>query len=304
MINYQHLQHGTIKIMSEELLPLGKSNESEVQAGEILPHTSTSAELIQALGGDRGKKYGRFAMAALGSVPWVGSYLGILGALAGLSAEHDQDKINGLLGLWIKEHEPKLKELEQTLIDITSRLDGLGDDIQERIESPDFLALVRDAFRSWDDAETEEKREYIKRLISNAGATKLVPDDLVRLFISWIDTYHESHFAVIKEIFKAPGITRGAIWDAVHTKRPREDSAEADLFRFLIRDLSLGGVIRQEKATTGDGRFLKAQSKYTPKGQGSRVAESAFEDSKPYVLTELGKEFIHYVLSDVVRRIE
>lgn len=28
--------------------------------------------------------------------------------------------------------------------------------------------------------------------------------------------------------------------------------------------------------------------------------ESAFEDTKPYVLTELGKQFVHYVMEDVV----
>jgi hypothetical protein len=32
--------------------------------------------------------------------------------------------------------------------------------------------------------------------------------------------------------------------------------------------------------------------------------ESAFEDSKPYVLTELGKQFVHYTMSEVVGRIE
>jgi hypothetical protein len=31
--------------------------------------------------------------------------------------------------------------------------------------------------------------------------------------------------------------------------------------------------------------------------------ESAFEDSKPYVLTELGKQFVHYTMSEVVARI-
>jgi hypothetical protein len=31
--------------------------------------------------------------------------------------------------------------------------------------------------------------------------------------------------------------------------------------------------------------------------------ESAFEDTKPYVLTELGKKFIHYVMEDVVPQI-
>jgi hypothetical protein len=28
--------------------------------------------------------------------------------------------------------------------------------------------------------------------------------------------------------------------------------------------------------------------------------ESAFENTKPYVLTELGKQFVHYVMEDVV----
>ena len=274
------------------------------QEGEILSPKSAGDALIEELSKGKGKKYVRFIMAALGSVPWIGSYLGILGAIAGLSGEADQDKVNGLLKLWIQEHQPKLEELKTTLGDITSRLDGLGEDIQQRVESPEYLALVRSAFKSWDNAETAEKREYIKRLISNAGATTLCPDDLVRLFIGWIDTYHESHFVVIKEVYQNPGVTRGTIWDKVHTERPREDSAEADLFRYLVRDLSIGGVIRQSKDITPDGQFMKKRTAYVPKGYGSQTMESAFEDSKPYVLTELGKEFVHYVLSDVVKRVE
>jgi hypothetical protein len=31
--------------------------------------------------------------------------------------------------------------------------------------------------------------------------------------------------------------------------------------------------------------------------------ESAFENTKPYVLTELGKKFVHYVMEDVVPQI-
>lgn len=275
----------------------------QAQVGEILAPKSTSDALIEELSKGKGKKYVRFIMAALGSVPWVGSYLSILGAIAGLSGEADQDKVNGLLKLWVQEHQPKLEELKTTLSDITSRLEGLGEEIQQRVESPEYLSLVRNAFRSWDEAETAEKREYIKRLISNAGATTLCPDDLVRLFIGWIDSYHESHFVVIKEVFQNPGITRGAVWDKVHTERPREDSAEADLFRYLVRDLSLGGVIRQSKDTNSDGQFMKKRPAHTPKGFGSQTMESAFEDNKPYVLTELGKEFVHYVLSDVVRRV-
>lgn len=94
------------------------------------------------------------------------------------------------------------------------------------------------------------------------------------------------------------------MWDNVHTNRPREDSAEADLFRYLIRDLSLGGVIRQDKPTNDHGQFMKSHPARTPKGFASKVMESAFEDTKPYVLTELGNQFIHYVLNDVVRRVE
>jgi hypothetical protein len=31
--------------------------------------------------------------------------------------------------------------------------------------------------------------------------------------------------------------------------------------------------------------------------------ESAFEDTKPYVLTDLGKQFVHYTMNEVVTRI-
>jgi hypothetical protein len=32
--------------------------------------------------------------------------------------------------------------------------------------------------------------------------------------------------------------------------------------------------------------------------------ESAFEDSKPWVLTELGGQFVHYTMTELVTRIE
>jgi hypothetical protein len=31
--------------------------------------------------------------------------------------------------------------------------------------------------------------------------------------------------------------------------------------------------------------------------------ESAFEDSKPYELSELGRQFVHYTMNEVVTRI-
>ena len=248
---------------------------------------------------DKRRSHARFILAALGSIPWVG---GFLGAMAARDAEKEQGDINQLQQLWLQEHEEKVQKLWYAFFQILSRLEKFDEEVQARIESPHYLDLVRKGFRSWDQADTEEKRELIRKLLTSAGAIKLCPDDLVRLFIDWIDKYHEAHFKVIREIYKKPGITRGEIWDNVKGERPREDSAEADLFKLLIRDLNTGGVIRQARDTDGAGNFLKQQkSKPT---RGSRTMESAFEDSKPYVLTELGKQFVHYTMEEVVTQIE
>jgi hypothetical protein len=293
--------------MADGLQVIGSDDElaNRPHEGEVLSPKSAGDALIEELTKAKGKKYVRFVMAALGSVPWVGSYLSILGAVAGLSGEADQDKVNVLLKLWVEEHQPKIEELKQTLGDIMDRLDGLGEATQQRIESPEYLALVRRSFRSWDEADTAEKREYIKRLLTNAGATKLCPDDLIRIFISWIDDYHESHFAVIKQVYQNPNTTRANIWDNLNNGvRAREDSAEAGLFRYLMRELSMGGVIEIAKQRDFDGRAFKTTPTRTPRGTASKVVESTYEDTKPLVLTELGQQFVHYVLNDVVKRVE
>jgi hypothetical protein len=253
--------------------------------------------LIERLSHGKGKKYGRFVLAVLSSIPWVG---GVISAAANLSAEKDQEHINELQKLWLEEHKGKIKELGETLNEIFMRLDNFGNEVEERIQSPEYLALVKKSFRLWDEADTNEKKQMFKKLITNAGAITLCSDDLVRLFIHWIDQYHESYFSVIKEIYRNPRITRGTIWDRIYEQRPREDSAEADLFRYLIRELSTGGVIRQERETDMQGRSVKKDTRGQSHESSSRVMESAFEDTKPYVLTELGRQFVHYVMEDVV----
>ena len=107
---------------------------------------------------------------------------------------------------------------------------------------------------------------------------------------------------MIRTIYSQRGITRFEIWDQIYGELPREDSPEADLFRFLIRDLSTGGVIRQERETNQAGQFSR---KRRPKGRFpvSTTIESAFEDTKPYVLTGLGEQFVHYTINEVVSRI-
>ena len=166
----------------------------EVSAELIEPSQDT---LVSKLGAGQSRKYARFVVAALGSIPWVG---GFIAASAALSGEREQQEINNLQRLWLEEHKKKIKDLQSTLAEIFSRLDNFGDEVDQRIESPEYLALVGKAFRSWDEADTEDKRQMLKKLITNAGAIKLCPDDLVRLFLHWIDQYHETHFVVIKEI--------------------------------------------------------------------------------------------------------
>ena len=85
---------------------------------------------------------------------------------------------------------------------------------------------------------------------------------------------------------------------------PRDDSAEADLFKLLIRDLSTGSVIRQYRETNHHGEFLAAKKKATRKGQASSTLESAFERTKEYVLTDLGSQFVHYTMNEVTTKIE
>lgn len=240
----------------------------------------------------------KFSLAALGSIPWVG---GFISAAISLKTEEGTLKTDSLQTQWLEEHQKKIDQLTQTLASIALRFEQLGEDIFERIESESYLILVKKAFQSWDNATTDEKRQYVANLITNASSTSLCSDDIIRLFIDWLNLYHEIHFSVIREIYSNPGSTRYDIWIAIYGEFPREDSAEADLFKLLIRDLSTGGVIRQARDTNYDGQFLKKARARS--SHASNTLESAFEDSKPYVLTELGSQFVHYTLNDVVTRV-
>ena len=257
--------------------------------------------LLEKLAGRTRSKYARFVVsAALGSLPWVG---GVISAAIALQGESGQEHLDELQRLWLREHEERIRSLGATLAEMLNRLDSMGDEIDARIRSEDYLALVRQGFRAWDEVATQEKRELIRKLLTNAGGTKLSPDDLLRQFIDWISQYHEAHFKVIRAIQADPGATRGRIWEGIFGEQPREDSAEADLFKLLIRDLSTGGVIRQERPTNTYGQFVAKKKKNPGKGHAAATLKSAFDDVEPYVLTELGQQFVHYTMNEVVTRI-
>ena len=250
---------------------------------------------LQALEPTRRKRVlSKLITAALGSIPWIG---GFLVAAQAYKEEEGQIQIDTFQRQWLEEHKVRLEALARDLAEIVNRLDSLGEELYDRIESDEYLALVRKAFRSWDQADTELKREYVKRLIANAGASTLCPDDLVRLFLDWLDRYHEAHFIVIREIYKNPAVTRHDIWANIRGEFPRYNSSEADLFRMLIGDLSTGRVIRQIRDTNIHGQFLTKRRGRSP---SPGVLKSAFDDVEPYELTELGREFVHYVFRDVV----
>jgi hypothetical protein len=260
------------------------------------------AELIKYSPKTKGRIIEKVILAALGSIPWVGA---LLSTAATFKTDEKAIKTNVLHTKWLEEHEIKLKKLMITLNEIDERFVSIGEQIEERINSENYLALVRKAFKIWDDSDTDEKKKYVSNLLSNSAGTKLCSDDVIRLFIDWLRIYHELHFAVIKSIYNNPGFTRYEIWLELRDENlPREDSPEADLYKFIIRELSTGGVIRQARNTTEDGRFLKARTiKRSPRGNIGTM-ESAFEGTKQYVLTELGKQFVHYTMTDVTKRIE
>ena len=250
--------------------------------------------------GRRGPKLARFALAFLGgAVPFVG---GAMSGAAGAWSEANQDFLNRILAAWLQLQERELVEIGLTLREVVGRLDIDDPTIQERIQSPEYLAIVRKCFRDWSAAESEEKRVLVRNLLCNAAATRITPDDVIKLFIKWIEDYSEAHFAVIKAVFNHAGSTRRDIWMRIHGATVREDSAEADLFKLLIHDLSTGRVMRQHRATDAHGNFLKASTKRSS-GPRNPLVTSAFEDDKEYELTELGKQFVHYTMTEVVPKL-
>lgn len=248
-------------------------------------------------------KAARGAMqVASGAVPVVG---GILSALAGAWSEREQAKVNRFFEQWVRMLEDEIREKEATVIEIMSRLNLQDEQIAARVESKEFQSLVKKTFRDWAGVESEQKRVLIRNTLSNAAATKISSDDVVRMFIDWIGQYSELHFQVIGAIYNSGGITRGAIWSKIGKGRVREDSADADLYKLLFRDLSTGGVIRQHRETDYYGNFIAKPAAKRPgsSGGGSRTLTSAFDEEDKYELTELGQQFVHYAMTELTPRI-
>jgi hypothetical protein len=254
--------------------------------------------------GIKGATYIRAALQTVGgAIPIAG---GLISAAAGAWSEGDQEKVNKFFEHWIHMLEDELKEKEQTVIEIMERLDLHDEKIAERVESKEFKSLMRKTFRDWGAVESEEKRTYIRNVLCNAASTNLNSDDVIRLFIDWITKFSEMHLQVIAAIYNSSGITRAEIWSKIGKGPVREDSADADLFKLLLSDLSIGRVVRQHREKDSDGNFLTKTPtrRYAQRPGLQRTMKSAFDDEEQYELTELGQQFVHYAMTEVSIKIE
>ena len=235
-----------------------------------------------------------------GAIPYIG---GLISAAAGAWSESEQEKVNKFFEYWISMLKDEMKEKEQTMLEIMARLNLQDEKISKRIESKEYQSLIKKTFREWSGAENEEKRKYIRNILANAAATELSSDDVVRLFIDWINLYSELHFKVIGSIYNSNGISRGAIWKKIGKAPVREDSADADLYKLMIRDLSMGGIIRQHRETDYYGNFISKTKTNNKSSARGKTMTSAFDNDELYELTSLGQQFVHYAMNELAPRI-
>lgn len=249
-------------------------------------------QLNEATEKGAGPKATRLALQFVGGmIPVAG---GVFSGISDLWETREREQFQNVTAAWLKLQEEEIREIARTLQEVLYSLDLEDEKINARLHSQEYLAIIKKCFRDWNAAESITKREFIKNLLMNTAINDLIPDDLARLFIDWIDHYSDSHFKVLKEIFKHKtiGISRREIWKNLNGKNHKENSAEADLFKLIIHDLTVGRIIRQYRETDDNGNFLKQ----TYKKNSSQTLSSAFDDEKIYVLTELGKQFVDYII--------
>jgi hypothetical protein len=120
-----------------------------------------------------------------GAIPLAG---GFLSAIAGVWGEKEQERVNRFFEHWVRMLAEEMREKERTIIEIMSRLDMHDEEISKRVESVEYQSLLRKAFRDWAGSESEEKRVLVRNLLVNAAASKLTSDDVVKLFLKWINS--------------------------------------------------------------------------------------------------------------------
>lgn len=255
-------------------------------------------EKINAIMSKQGPALTRFALSALGSVPIAG---GLISGIGSLWSEKEQANINSILQAWLRVQEEELESIGRTLTEVMIRLDLNEGDTINRIQSKEYVSIIKKCFRDWSASDSEEKRILLRNLLCNAAESSMTSDDVIKLFVEWIAKYSDLHFKIVNIVYRNEGYTRYQIWNELYGGRVREDSAEADLFKQLIQDLSMGHIIRQYRSTDVNGNYMRQQIRSS--NNRSPYLKSAFDNEKPYVLTELGRQFVHYTMNELVPKI-
>lgn len=71
--------------------------------------------------------------------------------------------MNELSLRWVEEDQHKIRQLNETLAQIISRLEQFGPKVEERLGDESYLGLVRYGFRVWDEASTHSTRERVRQ---------------------------------------------------------------------------------------------------------------------------------------------
>jgi hypothetical protein len=118
-----------------------------------------------------GRKQGARAMinAIGGAVPFVG---GLLSAGAGYWSEKEQEEVTNLLRQWIQMLEDELREKGKTIAEVVARIDMHEEKVKQRVESPEYQALLKKAFRNWSSVDTEYKRQRLRNILANAASAQ------------------------------------------------------------------------------------------------------------------------------------
>ena len=63
------------------------------------------------------------------------------------------------------------------------------EEISARVRSDEYQSLLKKAFRDWAGAESDNKQKFVRNILSNAAASNMTSDDVVRLFLDWLHDY-------------------------------------------------------------------------------------------------------------------
>jgi hypothetical protein len=143
---------------------MDQDDDSELKVGDAGKDVSSS----------QAARLTRFGLQLVaGAVPGLG---GLLSAASGAWSENEQEHVNRVFKQWLQMLEAELQEKSRTIIEIMARVDMNDEKIRARIESPEYQALLKKAFRNWQNVDSESKRQKARNLLSNAAGSSLVTE--------------------------------------------------------------------------------------------------------------------------------